>query len=157
MLMNSARRMAITLLAGGLLAALAPHPAPRAQGAPPHAWLFGTWAGGILPAPEHMTTAYCVAHATFEVGRDMVMHSTLTHPAPIQTLIVSVRGTPDGTIFALAPPSEKPAMIAGVPVDLGFGCPHPNVLRVVRVGPNTIRFPDCTGFPSPLVRCGAPG
>ncbi len=161
MLLNTARRMAITLLTGGLLAALAPHPASHAASAargaqPPHAWLFGTWAGGILPAPAHMSSTECLAHASFEVSQDIVMHSTLTHPAPIHNLIVSVRGTPDGTIFVLAPPSEKPAMIAGVPVDLGFGCPHPNVLRVVRVGPNEIRFPDCTGFPSPLVRCVAP-
>ncbi|GAB0112703.1 hypothetical protein [Acidisoma sp. C75] len=157
MLRKKPRARMAALLAAGLLASLFPAIPGRAQGAPPHAWLFGTWAGGILPAPAHMTLAECTAHATFAVSQDVVMHSTLMHPAPIQNLIVSVRGTPDGTIFLLAPPNEKPAVIGGVPEDLGFGCPQPNVLRVVRTGPNEIRFPDCTGFPSPLVRCGGPG
>jgi hypothetical protein len=153
------RRLAAPLLAplvlGALLAAIAlPLPA-TAQKMPPHAWLFGAWAGGILPAPPNMDARECEARATFVVTRDVVIHSTLTHPEAIENLIASVRGTPDGTIFALAPTDTKPQSIAGLPDDLGFGCPQADVLRVVRVGPNEIRFPDCTGFPSPLVRCPA--
>ena len=151
-----ARRMAKTLLAAALLAGAAlPLPAV-AQGAPPHAWLFGAWAGGILPAPPDMAPGECDARATFVVTRDAVIHSTLTHPTAIENLIASVRGTPDGTIFALAPTTTKPENLAGLPDDLGFGCPQPEVLRVVRVGPNEIRFPDCNDFPSPLVRCPPP-
>ena len=154
------RRTAGPLLAPLALAALAltlawPSPA-KAQGAPPHAWLFGAWAGGILPAPPGMSARECDARATFIVTRDAVIHSTLTHPDAIENLIASVRGTPNGTVFALAPTDTKPQTIAGIPDDLGFGCPQPDVLRVVRVGANQIRFPDCTGFPSPLVRCPPP-
>jgi hypothetical protein len=150
------RRMATTLFAGALLAAIALPPPASAQGVPPHAWLFGAWAGGILPAPPDMSGAECDARAAFVVTRDMVIHSTLTHPAAIENLIASVRGTPDGTIFALAPSTTKPETIAGLADDLGFGCPQPDVLRVVRVGRNEIRFPDCADFPSPLVRCPPP-
>jgi hypothetical protein len=150
------RRLAAPRLAGALFLAMAlPLPA-MAQGAPPHAWLFGAWAGGILPAPPGMSAQECEANATFVVTRDAVIHSTLTHPTAIENLIASVRGTPDGTIFALAPTATKPETLAGIADDLGFGCPQPDVLRVVRVGPNSIRFPGCTGFPSPLVRCPAP-
>ena len=158
-----ARRMAALLLAplvaplvvGVLLAATAVPPPAAAQGAPPHAWLFGAWAGGILPAPPGMSARECEENATFVVTRDVVIHSTLTHPEAIENLIASVRGTPNGTIFALAPTETKPQPVAGLPDDLGFGCPQPDILRVVRVGPNEIRFPDCTGFPSPLIRCPA--
>jgi len=145
-----------TCLAGVLLAAASLSLPARAQGQPPHAWLFGAWAGGILPAPPDMDARECEARATFIVTRDAVIHSTLTHPDAIENLIASVRGTPYGTIFALAPTDTKPDSIAGIPDDLGFGCPQPDVLRVVRVGPNAIRFPDCAGFPSPLVRCPPP-
>ncbi|MBW4023397.1 MAG: hypothetical protein HIU92_09705 [Proteobacteria bacterium] len=151
------RRLATTVLAGALLAAVAVPQSEAAQSAPPHAWLFGAWAGGILPAPPHMSPAECEARATFVVTQDVVIHSTLTHPDAIENLIASVRGTPDGTIFLLSPSQTKPDVIAGIPQDLGFGCPDANVLRVVRVGPNEIRFPDCTGFPTPLVRCPPPG
>jgi hypothetical protein len=150
------RRIAIPLLVGACLAATALPPSVKAQGAPPHAWLFGAWAGGILPAPPDMDPRECEARATFVVTRDMVIHSTLTHPDAIENLIASVRGTPNGTIFALAPTDTKPQTIAGLADDLGFGCPQPDVLRVVRVAPNEIRFPDCADFPSPLVRCPAP-
>jgi hypothetical protein len=129
------RRIAATLLAGAILASFAlQHPA-KAQGAPPHAWLFGAWAGGILPAPPGMSAAECEARTTFVVTRDVIIHTT---------------------IFALAPTDTKPETIGGIPEDLGFGCPQPDVLRVVKVGPNEIKLPDCTGFPSPLVRCPGP-
>jgi hypothetical protein len=159
---GSGRRIAPAIIAGALLAALAaPLPvmaqASQQLGQPPHAWLFGAWAGGILPAPPDMSAAECDARASFVVTKDAVIHSTLTHPTAIENLIASVRGTPDGTIFALAPTATKPDPIAGIPDDLGFGCPQPDILRVVRVGPNEISFPNCAGFPSPLVRCPPPG
>lgn len=151
------RRLVTMFLAGALLTAIAMPPSEAAPGAPPHAWLFGAWAGGIFPAPPNMSAAECQSRATFVVTQDVVIHSTLTHPDAIENLIASVRGTPDGTIFLLAPSHTQAEVIAGIPQDIGFGCPQANVLRVVRVGPNEIRFPDCTGFPSPLVRCPAPG
>jgi hypothetical protein len=149
-------RLATFLLAGALLAAAAPLVAAKAEAVPPHAWLFGAWAGGLYPAPPDMSPTECAARATFVVTRDVIIHSTLTHPTAIQNLIASVRGTPEGTIFALAPTDIKPEVIAGIPEDLGFGCPQPDVLRVVKVSATEIRFPDCSGFPSPLVRCPAP-
>ena len=153
MLLKLLRRAAATLVAGVLLTQAAPiHPA-AAQGAPPHAWLFGMWAGGIFPASANITAKQCEQQATFVVTQDAVIHSTLTHPTAIQNLIASVRGTPNGTVFLLAPTDSKPEAIGGVTEDLGFGCPEENVLRVVRVSANEIAFPDCKGFPSPLVRC----
>ena len=149
-------RLAMTVLAGALLAAAALPLPGRAQGVPPHAWLFGAWAGGILPAPPDLSARECDAGATFIVTKDAVIHSTLTHPDAIENLIASVRGTPNGTIFALAPSDTKPQTVAGIADDLGFGCPQPDVLRVVRIGPNEIKFPDCSDFPSPLVRCPPP-
>ncbi len=150
-------RTLAVLLAGALCLSALPIRPASAQAAPPHAWLFGMWAGGIYPAPPDMTPAECRARATFVVSQDAVIHSTLTHPDAIENLIASVRGTPEGTIFLLAPTNTQPQTIAGLPEDLGFGCPDPNVLRVVRVGPNRIAFPDCKGFPSPLVRCRGAG
>ncbi len=150
------RRIATLLLAGAILSAGAVRRPVEAQAVPPHAWLFGAWAGGIYPAPPNMSAAECEARATFVVTRDVIVHSTLTHPTAIQNLIASVRGTPQGTIFALAPTDTKPETIAGITEDLGFGCPQPDVLRVVKIAPNEIAFPDCAGFPSPLVRCPAP-
>ncbi|MCB8874180.1 hypothetical protein [Acidisoma silvae] len=153
MLLKPLRRVAATLLAGAFLAQAVPaHPA-AAQGAPPHAWLFGMWAGGIYPASGNMSAKDCALQATFVVTQDAIIHSTLTHPTAIQNLIASVRGTPNGTVFLLAPTDTKPDNAGGMADDLGFGCPEDNVLRVVRVGPNQIAFPDCKGFPSPLVRC----
>lgn len=149
------RRFAATLLVSAIASGVASPGPVMAQGAPPHAWLFGAWAGGIYPAPPNMSAAECEARATFVVTRDAIIHGTLTHPEAIQNLIESVRGTPNGTIFALAPTDSKPETIAGIPEDLGFGCPQPDILRVVRVGANEIKFPDCAGFPSPLVRCPA--
>lgn len=156
MSVKSAPRIAMLALAGALLAGLCPPSAARAADAQPHAWLFGAWAGGVFPAPDHMTPAQCQANTSLAITKDVVIHRTLAHPGAIQNLIVSVRGTPDGTIFMLAPPQDKPEVIAGVPEDLGFGCPSDNILRIVRIGPNEIQLPDCTGFPAPLVRCGPP-
>ena len=151
------RPIVTALVAGVLLAHAVPVRPAAAQGAPPHAWLFGMWAGGLYPAPANMTPAQCQAQATFVVTQDAVIHSTLTHQTAIQNLIARVRGTPNGTIFLLAPTDTKPDNTGGMADDLGFGCPQDNVLRVVRVGPNAIAFPDCKGFPSPLVRCAPPG
>jgi hypothetical protein len=142
--------VAAAIVAG--IAALAPA-AKAAQPAPPHAWLYGVWSGGILPAPPDMTAQECQQHPTFVVTQDAVLHGTLTHPDLIQNLIAAVRGTPEGTVFTLAPTETKPETVAGSTEDLGFGCAQPDTLRVVKVGPNQIAFPGCTAFPSPLVRC----
>ncbi|MCB8883250.1 hypothetical protein ACELLULO517_23575 [Acidisoma cellulosilytica] len=155
--LKSLRPVLTALVAGVLLAQAVPVRPAAAQGAPPHAWLFGMWAGGIFPASAKMSPAECEKQATFVVTQDEVIHSTLTHQTAIENLIASVRGTPNGTVFLLAPSNTKPDDIGGVADDIGFGCPEDNVLRVVRVGPNQIAFPDCKGFPSPLVRCPQPG
>ncbi|WP_284947229.1 hypothetical protein [Acidisoma cladoniae] len=151
----TAVRLGTTLLATAVLVAVSglALKADAASAGPPHAWLYGVWAGGIFPAPPNMSPDECRAHVTFQVSQDSVLHSTLMHPEPIQNAIAAVRGTPDGTIFTLAPTDAKPDAIAGISDDLGFGCPQPDTLRVVKTGPDEISFPDCTGFPSPLVRC----
>jgi hypothetical protein len=152
----TAARRATPLLAAAVLLAvsgLASQAEAATPSGPPHAWLYGVWAGGIFPAPPNMSPDECRAHVTFQVSQDAVLHTTLMHPEPIQNLIAAVRGTPDGTIFTLAPTDAKADPIAGISDDLGFGCPQPDTLRVVKTGPDEIAFPGCTGFPSPLVRC----
>ncbi len=55
--LNAARWLAIPCLAAALLAVPAVPQGNAAPGAPPHAWLFGAWAGGIFPAPANMSAA----------------------------------------------------------------------------------------------------
>ncbi|MBS0562728.1 MAG: hypothetical protein JSR21_21980 [Proteobacteria bacterium] len=144
--------LAASLLLGG---------AARAQNAPPHAWLFGTWTGGIFPAPSHMTAQECLAQPTVIFTRDLVMRSTLTDTTYAQRVIETVRGTPNGTEFRFtAPllPAPGASMVGlGAAPQPGFGCASPNILNVQREGKgeDTIAFPGCADFPYPLVRCPA--
>jgi len=82
---KSACRIVTTLLAGAVLAGLLSPPNARAAEAPPHAWLFGAWAGGILPAPAHMSPAECQANASLAVTQDVIIHRTLRIPPPFRT------------------------------------------------------------------------
>jgi hypothetical protein len=144
---------ALALLAGLAGTVLSPASALAAD-APPHAWLYGSWAGGLYPAPSDMTAAECNAHPTFIVTQDAVLHATLAQPGFVQNLIASVRGTPQGTVFTLAP-SGAEAPPGSLPGIADFGCADSTTLRVVKSGANQIAFPGCTAFPSPLVRCPA--
>lgn len=126
----------------------------------PHAFLFGSWIGGLYPPPTTLSGRECLASPTVIFTRDVVMRATVTDVAYIQRLIETVRDTGNGAEFRLVPGAPPhPVASSGMfnltpaPVDIGFGCGDPSVLRVVRRSDNEISFPNCSAFPYPLVRC----
>jgi hypothetical protein len=158
------RRFAAHLpgLPAGLLAALllllTPVDRPHAQAtapAPPHAWLFGAWTGGLFPAPSGITAQQCLAQPTVIFTRDVVMRATLTDPTYVQRVVESARLTISGTEFRLVagpPPTSNLLGLDDSPI-VGFGCETPDLLHVVRRGENEITFPGCADYPYPLERC----
>lgn len=121
-----------------------------AQSGPPHAWLYGTWTGGIFPATETEGAA-CFGQPTVIFTRDVVMRSSPLDVAYRQRLVETATATPNGVDFRLVP--VGPAQPGRAPLGVGFGCADVNTLRVERRGENEIVFPDCAEFPSPLKRC----
>lgn len=154
------RRIAKLILILPLLA-LSGAPA-RAQGnLPPHAWLFGTWTGGLFPPPSSMSAQQCLAMPVVIFTRDVVMRAVITDQFYTQRLVETARVTAQGVEFRFA--DTGPAEIPG-PFGLtsgsntgpaGFGCSDPNILHVLRRTENEISFPGCSDFPYPLVRCPA--
>lgn len=145
-------------------ATLAPGPAhqpARGQSAPtPHAWLYGSWTGGLFPAPTALTAETCLAQPVVIFTRELVLRATLTEETYTQRIILAAQATTDGVAFRLEP-SAGPATgasLLGLPAPAqaaGFGCASPDLLVVQRRGDNEIAFPDCTDFPNQLVRCPA--
>ena len=135
----------VVSIAPGLTAA---KPVPRAAQAlpadPPHAWLFGTWTGGLFPVLDGMILQDCRTQPTVVFGQDALAHAALTTPGMMQRVIETVRTSPKGAEFRLTPDAADPG---------GFGCDGPDVLHVARESGNTISFPNCAGFPYPLERC----
>ena len=149
------RRTAPLLAALLLATALAP-PVLAQQNQPPHAWLFGTWSGGIFPAPSNMSAQACLSQPVVIFTRDLVLRATLTAQTLAQREIETVRTTPTGFEFRFAAqgPGAGGLLGAAAPqVRGGFGCASPDVLTVQRRGENEIAFPGCADFPNPLVRC----
>ncbi|MBP0493231.1 hypothetical protein [Roseomonas indoligenes] len=152
------QRWAKWILVAALAAPLAAADAQQPQGgvpaqAAPHAWLFGTWTGGIFPATETEGAA-CAAQPTVVFTRDVIMRVSLLDVPYRQRLIETVSGGPDAVEFRLAPAGAAIPPLGGrLPPDSAFGCANPNALRVERRGPNEIVFPNCAEFPSPLKRC----
>ena len=146
------RRTLLRVLAGLLLAAQAA--TAHAQGAPqpPHAWLFGTWVGGIFPVPNDMTREACFSQPVVVFTRDLVMRATLVELTLTQREIETVRTSPQGAEFRFVGTRTAGNMLGGA-TGGGFGCESPNVLHVQRRGENEISFPGCPEFPNPLVRC----
>jgi hypothetical protein len=145
-------RRAVLLSLALLLAA--PVPSAFSQGQPPHAWLFGTWTGGLFPPPSSMTTQACFSQPVVIFTRDVVMRATLTEQTFVQRVIESARAIPGGTEFRFAVPAATPRMFGGSDVpQAGFGCASPDDLVVQRRGENEVAFPGCPEFPYPLVRC----
>ncbi len=142
------------LLAGAALAV--PVSPLRAQAAPPHAWLFGSWTGGLFPAAQGLPAKVCLAQPVVIFTRDVVLRATLTDPSYIQRVIETARTNPGSTEFRFAPATASGGGLLGMnagPAPTGFGCGDPNVLHVQRKGDNEITFPGCTDFPYPLIRC----
>ena len=145
------RRAALCLLALAACGAAKPAPQPSKPApqpiasAPPHAWLFGTWTGGLFPVLDGMAEQDCRTQPTVRFGQDLVAHATLLDTAMAPQTIETVRATATGAEFRFTP---------GDPA-LGFGCDAPNVLHVMRDGGNAISFPNCPAFPYKLQRCTA--
>ncbi len=90
---------ALAQAAGKKAAAPAAAPAQGAPGQPPHAWLFGTWTGGIFPPPSHVTAEACLSQPVVIFTRDVVLRATLTDQFYIQRLVATALTTPRGTQF----------------------------------------------------------
>ncbi len=137
-----------------LAALVLAHPA-LAQGQPPHAWLFGSWTGGLFPPPSNVTAQVCLAQPVVIFTRDVVLQATLTDLLYTQHSIESARTNPGVTEFRfLAAAPVASGDVLGTPqAAVGFGCENPNVLHVQRRTDNEIAFPGCSGFPYPLIRC----
>ena len=146
---DAVRRLLIAL-------ALAFTPLPATGQGEPHAWLFGSWTGGTRPANPLATTQACYADPTVIFTRDIVLRTTLLDPTYTQRIIETVRATETGAEFRFRPMPRLPGVPAARQPTGTFGCASPDVLTVVRLGPNEIEFPGCTEFPSPLVRCPVP-
>lgn len=147
-------RRAVLLSLALLLAAPAPSAFSQAQ--PPHAWLFGTWTGGLFPPPSTMSTQACFSQPTVIFTRDLVMRATLTDQTLVQRVIESARAVTGGAEFRFASmaATTNPRMLGGSDTQMmGFGCPTANDLVVQKRGDNEIAFPGCADFPYPLVRC----
>ena len=145
-----------TLAAAALFAA---SPAGAQSNAPPHAWLFGAWIGGLFPPPSAVSAQECLAQPVVIFTRDIVMRATLTDQLYTQRLVETARGTASGFEFRFA---QSLPVAAASPfgqqqnqAEIGFGCENPDVLHVQRRGENEISFPGCPEFPYPLVRCPA--
>lgn len=146
--------LAITCALLGALPCALPG-AARAQGAPPHAWLFGTWTGGFFPVPSNISAEACLAQPVVIFTRDLVLRATLVTPTLAQREIETVRATPQGAEFRFtsSAPIVSPLLGIGGPAAAGFGCATPDGLTVQRRSDNEILFPGCADFPNPLVRC----
>ncbi len=147
------------LAAACLCAALALAPPSRpaeAQALPPHAWLFGSWTGGLFPVPDNLPAKACLAQPVVIFTRDVVLRATLTDATYIQRVIETARTNPGVTEFRFAPVPGGGGDLLGMgasPAAAGFGCPDPDALHVQRRSDNEITFPGCADFPYPW--CGA--
>jgi hypothetical protein len=123
-------------------------------GEPPHAWVFGSWTGGIFP-PTDTQGPRCTGQPSVIFTRDVVMRAATLDVPYRQRIIETVSAGPESLEFRLVPAAPQATPLGPrLPPDVGFGCPAgPNSLRVERRGPNEIVFPDCGEFPSPLRRC----
>ncbi|NKC31758.1 hypothetical protein [Falsiroseomonas selenitidurans] len=139
------------LAAAALLALSGGAEAQRAD--PPHAWVFGSWTGGIFP-PGEASGPRCTGQPTVIFTRDVVLRASVFDVPYRQRLIETVATGPDVLEFRFVPAAGPSGPLASrMPPDIGFGCPGgPNTLRVERRG-DEIVFPDCAEFPSPLKRC----
>ena len=154
------RRIACLIV---LIALAWAHSVPaRAQGnLPPHAWLFGSWTGGLFPPPSAIGAQECLSMPVVIFTRDIVMRAVITDETYTQRLVETARVTAEGVEFrftSAAPPAAQGpfGLSSGAgPAAAGFGCSSPDVLRVQRRTENEISFPGCSDFPYPLVRCPA--
>lgn len=143
--------LAALVLIGAVLPAGSQAQAPAL---PPHAYLFGTWTGGIFPTPANLSPQACLSQPVVVFTRDLVLRATLTEQTLTQREIETARASPTGIEFRFAATGARPGLLGpGVAAAAGFGCEDPDSLHVQRRGENEIVFPGCADFPNPLVRC----
>ena len=150
------RRIATPLAALLLALSIGPSLAQQPAALPSHAYLFGTWTGGLFPVPGNVSLAACLGTPVVIITRDVVMRATLTQQTLTQREIQTARAVPGGTEFRFVPPAVADSSLLGLGGAerlAGFGCESPDVLHVQRRGENEIAFPGCADFPNPLVRC----
>jgi len=150
--------IAVFCLLGGPLHAGAQQQAQQGGPAlPPHAWLFGSWTGGIFPPPSSLPGPLCLSNPTFIVTRDVVLRAVVTDLTFAQREIETVRSGPTGAEFKFVANGTVPSALGlgGQSGDVGFGCESADVLHVVKRGENEIMFPGCADFPYPLIRCSS--
>jgi hypothetical protein len=152
------RSFALLLLAAGLALPVPVRPAVAQAPRPaPHAWLFGTWTGGLFPVPGQPAAQACLAQPVVIFSRDVVLRATLADVIFVQREIETARTSGEATAFRFLPAQQAPGAAllgAGSPEPArGFGCASPDELTVRRLGDNEIAFPGCVDFPYPLVRC----
>lgn len=135
----------IAAIAVALTLTVAAPVAAQAPAAPPHAFLFGAWVGGIFPPPVTLSAQECLANPMVIFTRDVVMRAVITSPTYPQRMIQTARATGNGFELRLVPRQSA--------ADPTFGCPNPDMLPIQRRGQNEITFPGCTDFPFPLIRC----
>ncbi len=114
---------------------------------PPHAWLFGTWTGGLFPVLDGMAAQDCRTQPTVAFAQDVVGHTSLTGAGMSKRVIETVRTSAAGAEFRFTPDGNDTS---------SFGCEDPNVLHVARETGEMITFPHCAAFPYPLQRCPTP-
>jgi hypothetical protein len=150
--------LAIVALLAGLVSTVATAQTAKPPPQPPHAWLFGTWSGGLFPSPSGLSAQACLSQPVVIFTRDVVLRATLTSELYIQRVIESARTTPAGAEFRFAQAPAGPNGLLGASTAAagqGFGCDNPDTLIVERHTDNEIGFPGCNDFPYPLVRCPA--
>lgn len=148
------RGFASKLFAGLMLASTITPVVAQDASLPPHAWLFGTWTGGIFPAPTGLSSQACLSQPIVIFTRDLVLRATITEQMLTQREIETARASPQGAEFRFVASGGGSGLLgteAGRAV--GFGCASPDELHVQRRGENEIAFPGCADFPNTLVRC----
>lgn len=150
--MDRVRGTRLGALVGAMWLALAAGGSAQ-QGEPPHAWVFGSWTGGIFP-PGETEGPRCTGQPTVIFTRDVILRGSAFDVAYRQRFVETVTAAPDALEFRLVAAAPQAGPFGARLGDIGFGCPGgPNALRVERRGPDEIVFPNCTEFPLPLRRC----
>ena len=157
------RRFRLCLILAGLAIPAIVSSTTHAQTPPPaqlvpHAWLFGSWTGGLFPVPSTLTAQQCLAQPVVVFTRDVVLRATLIDTTYQQRVIETVRSDPNGTDFRFTPSVDIGGGLLGATAgqpQAGFGCGDTQSLHVVRRSDNEIVFQGCRDFPEPLIRCPA--
>src|SRR4051794_1189253 len=89
--------------------------AGSAQNLPPHAWLFGTWGGGMFPPIAGLSSQACFSQPVVIFTRDLVVRATLTEQTLAQRVVETARTSAGGVEFrfGVTGASAVPPMFGG--------------------------------------------